>query len=135
MYRREVVTTPMRSGAEGPGDKGYTMRIMKPSSALLVVLVVLVGLVALPAFAQESVDADGYPLEIDGDVIVDDDVTVVEDEVLDGIVVADDTEVSGRRLALTGGQLLALIVAGLALLTLGGVSLAATRRRRSAKPV
>lgn len=108
---------------------------MKTSSALSIVLAVLVGLVAVPAFAQEAVDEDGYPLEIDGDVIVEDDVTVVDEEVRDGIVVADDTGVLGRRLALTGGQFLALIVAGLALLTLGGVGLAATRRRGSAKPV
>jgi hypothetical protein len=111
---------------------GCTVKLMKMSSAVAVVLLLLVGALAGPALAQDSVDSDGYPLDID-DTIVDDDVTVDDTEVQDAVVVADETQVLGRTLAMTGGQLTALVVAGLALLAFGGMGLAATRRRRRAQ--
>jgi LPXTG-motif cell wall-anchored protein len=105
------------------------VKLIRVSSAIAVVLLLLVGAFAGPAFAQQNVDSDGYPLDID-DNIIDDDVTVDDPEVQDAVVVADETKVLGRTLPLTGGQLTALVLAGLLLLSFGGIGLAATRRRR-----
>jgi hypothetical protein len=111
------------------------MRFRHRSSAVALALALLVGLLAVPALAQDAVDGDGYPIDIDDDAIVLDDVIVVDDdaEVLDGAVVADpqdDAQVLGVTLALTGGQVVTLLLVGLALLGLGGAAVAASRRRR-----
>lgn len=97
-----------------------------------VLLLLLVGILAGPmaAFAQ-SVDSDGYPLEVEGEVIVREDV-VVDGEAPPApvSVPAAETEVLGVSLARTGVQVLLLAVVGGALLLLGGGAIAVSRARR-----
>lgn len=106
------------------------MRSMQRSSVALIALT-LAALQVMPAVAVEDAADGGYPLETDGEVL-DRDVTVEDDvvEVADVAGSVDDTAVKGRVLALTGTQIVWLVVAGLVLLGVGGVGLAAGRRRR-----
>jgi hypothetical protein len=100
--------------------------------SMMTVLLLIVGVLAGPmaAFAQ-SVDGDGYPLDVEEEVIVRDDV-LVDDEAPPAPVTVPParTEVLGTSLARTGVQVLLLAVVGGALLLVGGGALAASRTRR-----
>jgi hypothetical protein len=112
--------------------KETEMKIMTRRSMMAVLLLLMVGVLAGPmaAFAQ-SVDGDGYPLDVEGEVIVRDDV-VVDGEAPPAPVSVPpaETEVLGVSLARTGLQVLLFAAVGGALLLLGGGALAASRTRR-----
>lgn len=106
------------------------MKAMRRTFGAAIVLV-LVGLISGPAWAQPA-DGDGYPLEVDSEVIVRDDVVDDREPTSPAAVntPAAETEVLGVSLAATGGQVLLLVALGTVIALLGVGVLAATRSRR-----
>jgi hypothetical protein len=103
------------------------MKLAK-ASLVMVCASLMAVMLALPALAQQG--GDGYPVDIDDEVVVDDDV-VVDDEVTETVVVAEEAAeaaVLGRVLAVTGGSVTTLVLGGLVVLLLGGALLKLSRR-------
>jgi hypothetical protein len=106
-------------------------RTTKRTVMVLVLLLALMALGGPLAGLAQPADGDGYPLEVDREVIVEDDVLVQEDDVPAPVEVqADEAEVLGVALARTGAGLLLLLAVGTSLGLLGGVLMALARRRR-----
>jgi LPXTG-motif cell wall-anchored protein len=100
---------------------------------VVILMLVLMGLVAGPgaAWAQAN-DGDGYPLDVDREVLVRDDVVDDRQPTPPSAVTTRpaETEVLGVSLARTGVEVLLLAVVGGLLALLGGGALVATRSRR-----
>jgi LPXTG-motif cell wall-anchored protein len=111
------------------------MKVAKMSAALLVALL-LSGMLALPAMAQQEAPAgDGYPLPVPPEEVEVDDVVVdeVEEEAPPAPQPTPEAAVLGRVLAVTGGDVVALMIGGLAVLLAGLGLIVSTRRRRTSK--
>lgn len=113
------------------------MRFAKTLMTVLASVVLLLGLLVGGALAQEAPqDGDGYPVDVDDEVLADDDVIEPEpeaDEDIRPVVVEEDEDVAvlGRQLAVTGGELLLLLLAGMGL-AIAGFLLVRTSASRTA---
>jgi LPXTG-motif cell wall-anchored protein len=108
------------------------VKVAKMSVVLLVALL-LAGMLALPATAQEeSLDGDGYPLPVPPEEVEVEDVVIVveEEEAPPAPAPAPEAAVLGRVLAVTGGDVIALALGGVAVLLAGLGLVVSTRRRR-----
>jgi hypothetical protein len=108
------------------------MKTTRPWS-VLTTLAFVVTLVAVPLTALAQPDDDGYPIEVEPEVVVRDDVLVTEPVTEPPVIpVREEADVAvlGVQLPVTGSQLLLLASTGLAFALVGATVLVRTRRAR-----
>ena len=119
------------------------MRLAKTSLTVLASMMVLLGLFVGGALAQEApADGDGYPVDVDDEVLADEDVIdpdpdpepEADEDIAPEVVEGDeDVAVLGQQLAVTGGRILMLLAAGMAIAAGGLLFLNIGRRAREAE--